>query len=70
MFNQFYERAASKDKLRGLTDEEIKRQISSSPKKIKVQSRELIKYLKEKGEVSFSDKGDIRLSNSMNKNLR
>lgn len=39
MFTQFYERAASKDRLKGLTDEEIISQISTSPKKIKNRSR-------------------------------
>ena len=56
-FTQFYERAASKDRLKGLTDESIISQISSSPKKIKNQTRKLMKYLKGKGRVMINEKG-------------
>lgn len=38
-FEQFYERAAYRDRLAGLTDEEIKEQIMVSPQKIKRQTR-------------------------------
>lgn len=49
MFQQFYERAAYKDRLKGLTDDEIKTEIRASPQKIKNHSRKLLKYLKERG---------------------
>lgn len=49
MFSQFYEVAAYKDRLRGLTDEEIKENIMTSPSKIKRLSKEIVKYLKSKG---------------------
>lgn len=48
LFNQFYEHAASKDRLEGLTDSEILNQVQASPKKIKRQMRELIKYFQNK----------------------
>jgi hypothetical protein len=44
IFNQFYEHAATKDRLERLTDEEIISQIQTSPSKIKRQMRELIRY--------------------------
>jgi hypothetical protein len=39
MFSQFYETAGYKDRLRGLTDDEIKEEIMASPSKIKRLSR-------------------------------
>ena len=46
MFDQFYERASYRDRLRGLTDEEIIKEIMASPQKIKRQSRQLVKFLR------------------------
>ena len=48
MFTQFYERAAYKDRLEGLTDDEIRKEIMTSPQKIKNQTRELIEHLRNK----------------------
>jgi hypothetical protein len=39
VFNQFYQRVATKDKLEGLTDEEIINKIHASPNKIKRQNK-------------------------------
>ena len=66
MFNQFYERAGYRDRLRGLTDDEIRNEIMTSPQKIKNQSRELIKFLKSKGDISINHSGDIMMSDSIN----
>jgi hypothetical protein len=49
MFSQFYEIAAYKDRLQSLTDDEIRENINTSPSKIKRLSRELVKYLNQKG---------------------
>ena len=57
MFNQFYERAAYKDRLNGLTDESIRKEIVTSPQRIKNQSKKLLKYLKSKGSVEINDDG-------------
>lgn len=70
MFNQFYERAGYVDRLRGLTDDEIRNEIMTSPQKIKRQSRELIKFLKSKGEVSINNHGDLIIGESIPQNLR
>lgn len=39
LFSQFYEHAATKDRLEGLTDAEIINQIQRSPSKVKRQTR-------------------------------
>lgn len=70
MFSQFYERAGYRDRLRGLTDDEIREQIMTSPQKIKNQTRELIKYLKSKGDISIGPNGDLKVSDSFNPRLR
>lgn len=70
MFTQFYEIAAYRDKLQGLTDDEIKQQIRTSPSKIKKLSRELVKYLKSKGNVSIDVNGELKMSDNINENLR
>lgn len=56
LFKQFYEHAATKDRLEGLTDAQIMNQIQSSPSKLKRQTRELIKYLENnKIKISFEN---------------
>lgn len=42
----------------------------TSPKKIKRQSRELIKFLKSKGDVSINSNGDLVLGDSLNGKLK
>lgn len=46
MFKVYYERASSKDKLSGLTDEEIKNQILVGPSKIRKQLQDLLRIAK------------------------
>lgn len=58
MFNLFYERAAIKDRLDGLTDKEIKNQIRDSPSKIKKRTRKLRKKLEKLG-VTLNSNGSI-----------
>lgn len=70
MFSQFYETAGYKDRLRGLSDEEIKEEIMTSPSKIKRLSRELVKYLKKKGGVSINASGEIKMSENIDAKLR
>jgi hypothetical protein len=62
MFKTYYERASSKDKLDGLTDEEIKSQIMSSPSKIRKQLQDLLKIIK-RYNVSLNKNGELDLSN-------
>jgi hypothetical protein len=70
MFTQFYEIAAYRDRLRGLTDEEIKENIRTSPSKIKRHSKDLVKYLKSKGNVSIDGNGELKMSDNINENIR
>lgn len=44
MFDRFYEHAATKDRLEGLTDSQIISQIQSSPSKMKRQMKELMRF--------------------------
>lgn len=61
MFNHYYDRAATMDKLNGLTDNEIMSSVTAKPSKIKKESKALLTKLKKyniflnrKGEVDFS----------------
>lgn len=44
LFDRFYEHAAAKDRLDGLTDDEIISQIQSSPSKIKRRMKDVAKF--------------------------
>jgi hypothetical protein len=44
LFDRFYEHAATKDRLEGLTDSQIISQIQSSPSKMKRQMKELMRF--------------------------
>lgn len=44
LFDRFYEHAAAKDRLEGLTDDEIISQIQSSPSKIKRRMKDVAKF--------------------------
>lgn len=57
MFKQFYERVAVRDRLQGLSDEQIKKEILISPMKIKNHTRGLLSYLKNKFDISLSEHG-------------
>ncbi len=48
LFDRFYEHAATKDRLEGLTDQDIINQIQSSPSKVKRQVRELMRFFEAK----------------------
>lgn len=70
VFNQFYQRVSAKDKLEGLTDEQIINTIHASPNKIKRQNKLLIQFLKKKGSITVDHVGQVRVSESQNPKLR
>ena len=70
VFNQFYQRVATKDKLEGLTDEEIINNIHASPNKIKRQNKMLIEFLKKKGSITVDHVGQVRVAETENPKLR
>lgn len=56
--------------MRGLTDDEIKEQIRTSPNKIKRLTRELVKYLKNKGGITISPGGELKINDNINEKLK
>ena len=70
VFNQFYQRASTKDKLEGLTDEEIINNIHASPNKIRRQNKMLIEFLKKKGSITVDHVGQVRVAETENPKLR
>ena len=75
MFSRYYERAATLDKLSGLTDNEIMDAVASNPKRIKKQSRQLLKKLEKYnikldnyGEVDFSECSEPNVVNQLKNN--
>lgn len=56
--------------MEGLTDEEIIKNIHSSPNRIKRQNKMLIEFLKKKGSVTIDHIGQIRVSETENPKLR
>lgn len=69
MFHTYYTRASSKDRLGGLTDEEIKSQILSSPTKIRKQLQQLLKIVK-KYNVVLGENGELDLSEVSNPKVK
>jgi hypothetical protein len=70
VFNQFYQRVATKDKLEGLTDEQIINNIHASPNKIKRQNKMLIEFLKKRGSITVDHVGQVRVAETENSKLR
>lgn len=56
--------------MRGLTDEEIKENIRTSPNKIKRLTKELVKYLKNKGGITISPGGELKINENINEKLK
>ena len=69
VFEQFYETAATKDRLEGLRDQEIHDQIMDAPSKIKNRLRELLKKLHKHG-VQLTEIGDIDYSKVKNPRIK
>lgn len=69
VFEQFYETAATKDRLEGLRDQEILDQIMDAPSKIKNRLRELLKKLHKHG-VQLTEIGDIDYSKVKNPRIK
>lgn len=58
MFKVYYSRASSKDKLNGLTDDEIKRQIMIGPSKVRKQLQDLLRIAK-KYNIRLGSNGEL-----------
>lgn len=61
MFKVYYSRASSKDKLNGLTDDEIKSQILVGPSKIRKQLQDLLRIAK-KYQIKLGNNGELVFS--------
>lgn len=61
MFNMYYERAATLDRLSGLKSNEIMQVVAPRPKKLKKESKELLTKLK-KYNITLDAKGDVDYS--------
>lgn len=75
MFKVYYSRASSKDKLNGLTDDEIKSQILVGPSKIRKQLQDLLRIAKKyniklgsNGELVYSGSSSPRINNLLKDN--
>ena len=69
MFKTYYKRAASKDKLDGLTDSEIQGQIMLGPTKIRRKLNELLRITK-KYNVTLDSNGQLNLDDVMNPRIK
>jgi hypothetical protein len=58
MFNQYYSRAATQDKLSNLTDSEITMFVRDSPSKMKKRLNKIVKELDKNG-VRLDDRGEV-----------
>lgn len=69
IFDQFYQRSACKDRLEGLTDQEIINNIHASPNKIKRQNKSVMEYLKKNAKVSLDEFGNVKVDGNIQKEL-
>lgn len=69
VFEQFYETAATKDRLEGLRDQQIIDQIMDAPSKIKNRFRQLLKKLNKHG-VTLTEDGQVDYSRVSNPRVK
>lgn len=69
LFARFYERVSAKDRLEGLTDEELINEIGATPKRIKKKTKDLLNFLQKHDATATLVEGKVKVTGNLPKDV-